>query len=224
MNSLYGNAIIGIVMSVLAVVIVIVYLKKMDCLPGFYKENNSRNHKWKTTAAVGIIFAITFVIFLFLSEHTKIRINIFKLFFLYCIILAAAAVDKRKKIIPNQLVICGLIGRIIFLGLEAMFFRDTLKEILINDLYGFILGFVVLAVIAVLTRQAIGYGDVKLFGVIGVTGGFLCTYFTLFMGMIAAAAASVFLLVTKKKDKKGSIPFAPCIYIGYVITILLTAY
>jgi prepilin signal peptidase PulO-like enzyme (type II secretory pathway) len=174
-----------------------------------------------TSAALLIIF-VTVGIDLFLN--TSGILNYAKLMILLGLLGTAAVIDFRLKIIPNLLVYLGLGYRIIIYVFEFFFHRGVFSQIIVNDLIGFAIGFGILLAVALITKQAIGFGDVKLFGIIGLMSGTVCTYTTLFISMVISALVSVILLITKKKSRKDTIPFGPCIFVGYCISVLLKAY
>ena len=146
-----------------------------------------------------------------------------KLCILYAILISAAMVDYKLKIIPNYLVLIGLGARTAIYLLE-IFLASDMKQIVVNDLIGFALGFGVFAIVSVITRQALGFGDAKLFAVVGLTLGSFGTYSVMFTSVLVSAVISIILLIFKKRGRKDSIPFGPCIYIGYILTLLLGSY
>ena len=146
-----------------------------------------------------------------------------KLYVLFLIVFAAAVIDSKKKIIPNALIIFGIAFRACMYVYELVRV-ETIKTIVTSDLIGFSIGFGLLALVSIITKQGIGFGDAKLFAVIGLIGGMYCTISTLFISLIVSSLASVFFLISHKKDRKGSFPFGPCIAIGYIITICLSIY
>ena len=82
----------------------------------------------------------------------------------------------------------------------------------------------VLGLCRLITRGGIGLGDVKLFSaaslLLGLYGG-ICT---LALGQLAALAAAVALLLSKKATWKDSIPFAPFLALGFLICLILGTY
>ena len=117
-----------------------------------------------------------------LYKNTTI-INFIKLYGLAIIVISAGIIDAKRKIIPNILIILGLAFRVAVYAYEIFFLSDSLKAILINDALGFVLGFVLLGAVSLLTRGALGFGDAKLFGVIGLVSGVFCTYSTLLVSL-----------------------------------------
>lgn len=142
-----------------------------------------------------------------------------KLFYLFFIVGTAALIDLKTKTIPNKLVIFGLILRAIVYILEIVFCSDVIKDIVINDLIGFAIGFGVLFIVGLITKGSIGFGDIKLFAVIGLSIGFMGTLGTLFLGLLASSVGGIILLI-RYRDKKRTFAFGPFIFIGYAAVIL----
>lgn len=163
-----------------------------------------------------------FVIQLSLHENTTM-LNFAKLYALYVIVVCAAVVDFKRRIIPNILIICGLIFRVV-IYIAELIIVENITEVLINDLIGLAIGFGILALASFVTKGAIGFGDAKLFGVIGLLGGSFCTYSTLFMSLILSTVFSLTAIASKKMGRKDAFPFGPCIALGYIIVLLLTSY
>ncbi len=172
------------------------------------------------TTIVCFVSALAIQISLYKNTST---INFVKLYGLFVIVFAAAVIDYKRKIIPNMLIICGLIFRVTVYAYEILAKAD-LKQIVTNDLIGFAIGFVFLALVSILTKGALGLGDAKLFGVIGLISGSFCTYSTLFVSLIISTVVSLVSVARKKMGRKDSIPFGPCIAVGYIVAVLLTSY
>lgn len=74
--------------------------------------------------------------------------------------------------------------------------------------------------------EALGWGDVKLSGVLGLYLGWLgyeAWVFGLLGGFITGGLVSVFVLITRRKGRKSHIPFGPFMIIGALGSILLVA-
>lgn len=169
-----------------------------------------------------ICFVVATILQISLYKNTTI-VSFIKLFVLFVIVAAAAIVDYKRKIIPNALVIFGLVFRVGVYAYE-IFSKADIKSILINDLIGLAVGFGILAIVSLITKGSVGFGDAKLFGIIGIIGGSFCTYSTLLVSLIISTVVSLIGLARKKIGRKDSIPFGPCIAAGYVIVLLLTSY
>lgn len=151
-------------------------------------------------------------------------ISFVKLYGLLVIVLCAGLIDFKRKIIPNALIIAGLIFRVGIYIYEIIFAADDIKSVVINDLLGFAIGFVFLGLISLISKGAIGFGDAKLFGVIGLISGSFCTYSTLFLSLVISAIISLIFIARKKMGRKDALPFGPSIAVGYLAAVLLTSY
>lgn len=192
---------------------------------GLLKFKSSEN-----TNGEKIYFALTILTCLILSYVLQVLIYkntdyiaFAKLCVLYAILVSASMIDFKLKIIPNYLVLIGLGARAVIYVLE-IFISSNLKDVILSDLIGFALGFGVFAFVSVITKQALGFGDAKLFAVVGLTLGSFGTYSVMFTSVLVSAVISIFLLIFKKRGRKDSIPFGPCIFIGYILTLLLGSY
>ena len=77
-----------------------------------------------------------------------------------------------------------------------------------------------LALIAKITKGAIGYGDSLIFFVISFYIPSFSTLYILFFSLVTASLFSILLLL-KKYSKKYRIPSAPFIQIGFFIFLIL---
>ena len=170
---------------------------------------------------IGILLIIESV---YLYNNVSNIINLIKLLSLSGILSACAVVDLRKRIIPNILVLSGLIVRVILYIFEFVFYRELFTSQLLSDLMGFGIGFGILFISCVITKGAIGFGDVKLFGMIGLMTGAICTYSTLIFSLISSSIISLCLILIKKKKRKDSIPFGPFILFGYTLAVFLSCF
>lgn len=176
----------------------------------------------KLILSIIICFIIAAVLQISLYKNAG-TVSFVKLYTLFVIVASAAIVDYKRRIIPNELIIFGLAFRIFVYAYE-IFSKSDIKSILINDMIGLAVGFGILAVVSSITRGSVGFGDAKLFGIIGILGGSFCTYSTLLVSLVISTVVSLVGLARKKIGRKDSIPFGPCIAAGYIITLLLTSY
>jgi Type II secretory pathway, prepilin signal peptidase PulO and related peptidases len=171
-----------------------------------------------------LMLGTTFVAGLLVYSNSANWLNYIKLMSLFAMVQAAAIIDLKLKIIPNRIILIGLSLRLIFYILEFTILRKEILKILLNDLIGFAIGFGILFAVALITSGGIGFGDAKLFAVIGLTSGAICTYATLLISMVVSTIVSVTLLLLKKKSRKDTISFGPSIAAGYFITLILGSY
>ncbi|MGN0593667.1 MAG: prepilin peptidase [Hominimerdicola sp.] len=167
-------------------------------------------------SAIGV-FAVSCLLF----KYAKNYLFYSKMIIMYIIVTFVAITDYKRHIIPNLFIIIGLISRAVIYVLEFIFCRDIFTSILKNDAVGFVLGFVILFIVAMIARNSLGFGDVKLYGIIGLLSGGTCTYCTLILSLLCCAIISIILMCIKKKNKNSQISLAPFIYIGFTVCCVL---
>lgn len=131
-------------------------------------------------------------------------------------------IDYKTYKIPNPFIIYGLGCRLLILIAEL--FMDS-NQVWINILSELIIAAVVgLAAIlcSICIKNSIGFGDIKLFLVLGLLLGADGTWGAIFTSLIISFVIAAFLLITRKKGKKDAVPFAPAAMIGTYISIILT--
>lgn len=179
------------------------------------------------TKRVSLIMVPAILLVMLLAQLSLYKntqtVSFIKLFVLLVIVISAGIVDLKKKIIPNLLVCFGLLFWVCITAYDISK-EENLKGLLESELIGLAIGFGLLAVVSLVTKGAIGFGDVKLFGVIGLIGGAFCTYSTLLVSLIISVIVAAIGLIAKKISKKDTIPFGPCIALGYLVVLFLSSY
>ena len=89
----------------------------------------------------------------------------------------------------------------------------------VNALIGGAAGLALFLVIALIGRGAMGAGDVKLAGVIGLMTGYPAVFQALFMGILLGGAAAVALLLSRRAGRKGHMAYAPYLALGALVTL-----
>ena len=174
-----------------------------------------------------LFFVISTVIYYLVYSYTvslkeyPLPLLFVKIVIMNGIVGCAAITDHKRKKIPNLLILAGLISRLIIYVLEFIFYRDLFMSVLKNDGLGFLIGFVMLFVIAVITRGGIGFGDVKLFGIIGLSVGSAGVFNILFLTLIINSIAAITLMAMKKKTIRSTMPMAPFIWLSSSIICIL---
>jgi leader peptidase (prepilin peptidase) / N-methyltransferase len=69
-----------------------------------------------------------------------------------------------------------------------------------------------------------GWGDVKMAGLIGLMTGFPNAVVAVFGGIILGGLSAIALLLFKKRTRKEGIPFGPFLALGAIIALLYGNY
>lgn len=145
-----------------------------------------------------------------------------KMIMLLAVLFIAANTDARKRLIPNKLVLIGLVLRVVFWVIELITVPDEFLNIVKNDLYACLLVVMFFVVGVLLVKGGIGMGDIKLMLVMCLFQGFYGVVSSLFCSLFVAFVYAIIVLLLRKKTKKDSVAFAPAILLGTALSIFLT--
>lgn len=140
---------------------------------------------------------------------------------LMSVIWPIAYIDYVTYRIPNTFILFGLICRAVLLPFEFIFDSMALATLIGEAIAAGGL-FIASMLCAICVKGSIGYGDIKLFVVMGLMLGMMATWSAIFTSLLICLVVSVVLLATKKKGRRDVIPFGPEIVIGTFISICLT--
>lgn len=146
------------------------------------------------------------------------------------LLIVMAAIDFRLMLIPDEVSIAlAVIGLALagipsptysFIGSYALLFPPFLPP-LTNHIAGGFVGFGALGAVYLASRgRAMGMGDVKLAGALGLILGFPEVIFALALGFLAGGAGSAYLLVFRRSalssGMKTMVPFGPFLMAGFL--------
>ncbi len=189
----------------------------------------------------GLIFVfVPYALSSILNPQSSILITVWILIFLLFLLLSI--IDFRQYIIPDSinlsLAILGIVLIFVnffnpqssilnpqssFLGHYAMLFDfpflNPQSLILNSHLFAALIAMLFFGTIILLTKgKAMGWGDFKLVGPLGLIFGWPDILMVLFLAFIIGAFFSVVLLIRKKKKMKSAVPFGPFLVAGASLT------
>ena len=175
-----------------------------------------------------ILMVITAVIYIILVYVFGIQKNfienltLIKYLILTPMLLSAFVIDYRLQIIPNRLNLTMFeVGIVI-----AFLYGTSNVAITIDMLLGMLVGagiFLVITLIGGLIygKEAMGFGDVKLMGALGLYFGVSNILLISVMSFLIGAILGIILIISKIKKSDEYIPFGPFIVISTFITIVI---
>lgn len=161
------------------------------------------------------------VLFLTLYKSNTLLFSLKRLFLL-SVLWPVGYIDFKTLKIPNRFIMIGLMFRAVILIFELLFERELLSVYLVSEAIA--AGVLLLATLlcSLCIKNSIGFGDIKLFAVLGLMLGADGTWSAVFVSLFISFVTAVVLLISGKKGKKDAIPFAPSIAVGTYISIILT--
>ena len=224
-----GDVMNGVDWLLLLVVLVANIVTTFAFLNEKVLKNIAQEQNSSSVNKVQVIYSVLFilinigisVLFLTLYQDNTILFSLKRLLLL-AILWPIGYIDFKTYKIPNRFILLGLIFRAFILVFELFFERDLLVSNLISE--GIAAGALVIAALlcSLCIKNSIGYGDIKLFIVMGLMLGLEGIWSSIFVSLLVAFIVAVVLLISRKKGKKDAIPFAPSIAIGTYISIIMT--
>ena len=174
--------------------------------------------------AIGAILNIALLYRFGLKNELLQNLDLIKFAILTPMLLSALIIDYRLQIIPNRLNLT-----MFEIGLVFAFISGIINiNVGISMLLGMFAGgglFLLITLIGGLIagKEAMGFGDVKLMGALGLFFGFPNILIISVIAFLLGAIISVFVLVTKIKKTDEYIPFGPFIVLACLINIFVPA-
>lgn len=182
-----------------------------------YKMNFKPNYiLMLLTAAIYVSLIYVYGI----QETLIANFDLIKFIILTPMLLSAFVIDYKMQIIPNRLNLTIFEIGIIF----AFLYGLSNVAITINMLLGMLAGGGIFLLITLLGglfygKEAMGFGDVKLMGALGLYFGLSNIIIITLVSFLIGAILSIILLVTKLKKSDEYIPFGPFIVIATFLSM-----
>ena len=143
----------------------------------------------------------------------------------YCLffasLLAISVIDLDHYIVPNRIVYPTLFATVpLMLGAAGLSHQWTAFG---HAALGGLAGFLGFFVIHLISPRGMGFGDVRLAGVIGVYLGWLGyghLAVGLFLAFLSASVVGIGLMITRVRGRRDAVPFAPFMAVGAIAAVL----
>ena len=168
------------------------------------------------------IIYITILYFIGWKPNIIYKLELIKYLMLAPMLLSAFVIDYKLQIIPNRLNLTMFEVGLFFTFAEGIFNIN----IAIDNILGSFAGagiFLAITLIGgmIAGKEAMGFGDVKLMGALGLFFGWMQVIAISVMAFLLAAIISITLLLTKKKKTDEYIPFGPFIVIATYVCMIV---
>jgi len=166
-----------------------------------------------------LIELITGIFFLLLYLKFNLGLELLKYIIFISLLIILTFTDLSHRIIPNVISISGII-----LGLVLNLVLNTNTPDFKNVFLGVLIGAGILWVfrqagLIIKKQEMMGWGDIKLAGMIGAFLGISHTLLALFLGVFLGVLIWTILIILKLKTRKEYIPFGAFLALGSVITV-----
>ncbi|NLK51055.1 MAG: prepilin peptidase [Syntrophomonadaceae bacterium] len=159
-----------------------------------------------------IIVLSTSILLVLMWRFYGCQVEFFSVVFLFSLLITAAVIDYEQYIIPNSVILVGLIGA----GIIQVFLFQGHQ--MVNAGLGALSAAGFLFLLRVISRGGVGAGDIKLALVIGLFLGWPVGLFSMFLACLIAGVIGIGLLLSGKKTRKDIIPFGPFLAISAMLS------
>jgi leader peptidase (prepilin peptidase)/N-methyltransferase len=206
-------------------------LTGLDLVPVFsyiFLKGRCRHCGAPVSRRYPLVELLTALVFVVLFIKYGITVPFIAFAFLLTILIAVFFIDLDHRIIPNGLVITGIIGGLLMLVYNIfnpiiVVYGDSKWWTPVAGFFsgsGFLLLVAIIGGLIYKSDDAMGIGDVKLMAPIGLFLGWKLCLTGLFLAVLIGGITSLFLMITGIKKRKDAIPFGPFLVTGAFIAIL----
>lgn len=174
-------------------------------------NNMLREKSFSYTPYLQVLNGILYIV---LYLKFGLTIYFYKYAILSSLLIIISFIDLKCHIITNKLNLSCLGIGIFF----TLIYFD--KWILFNNTMGLIIGGGLFLLIAIISKGAMGGGDIKLMGALGFCLGWEYIIIISVFSFILGAIVSLILLILKIKTRKDYIPFGPFIAVSAIIAMI----
>ena len=174
-----------------------------------------------------LLMAIVAVAYVALLFFNGLNIDTIQYMVLIPMLLIAFIIDFRLQIIPNRLTLTMFEVGLIFTFVKTLLITGGGIGIFIDSMLGMLVGggiFLLITLVggAIAGKEAMGFGDVKFMGALGLFFGWLNIIMISVMAFLFAAIVGIVILIARRKKMGEYIPFGPFIVVASIIPIYIS--
>lgn len=193
-------------------------IKWYDLIPiisYIFLRGKCRYCKEKISIRYPMVEFITAVLFLTSYSIYGLTFDFIKYTTFINFLIVIGMIDYDTTDVYFSTTLSGIVSGVIFIGVLTYNMLPVKSYI-----YGGILGGGFLALIILITKGGMGWGDAEICLMSGLFLGFKLTILMLFLSFIIGSIAGIALILLGKKSKKDYIPFSPYIALSAILCVL----
>lgn len=178
---------------------------------------NTEINSWKRYVVIGLVLVITNLVVFFDDDGVAsvlVLINRLSTVF-FAVWLSIEDIDSH--LLPNGILAVWLIFRAILILITSIV-ENSINAVISSGTGAATIGILMLG-IRILSKRALGSGDVKLGVAMGFALAFKTALFAVIIGFFLCALYSVFQMLIRSKNCKTQLPLGPFWFVGIIITL-----
>lgn len=170
-----------------------------------------RNCKQKISPIYPFVELLTGILYAYSYATFGFTVELFTAIVFISLLMIILVTDIAYMLIPNKILL-------FFLPLAIIARIISPLTPWYDAIIGAVVGFVLLAIIIIVSKGGMGAGDMKLFGVIGIILGWQNVLLTFFLASLFGAVIGIILIWAKVIKRRQPVPFGPYIVAGAIIS------
>jgi leader peptidase (prepilin peptidase)/N-methyltransferase len=160
------------------------------------------------------------LIFALLCWYYGLSVELGVMAFYACLFIIIFVIDLEQGLILNKVVYPGMVVALLLALLPQPWLTQWVVTGIANAALGGGISFALFLLIVLASHGGMGWGDVKLAALIGLATGFPLVFPSIIMGAILGGIVAVALLISKKRNRRETIPFGPFLALAAMVTLL----
>ena len=157
----------------------------------------------------------TGILFAFLYWHYGLGWDLAVVAFYCCLFVALLVIDLERGILPNKIIYPGVVVALLL----SLVVGPGIKSAAIGGGVGFAFLLIPALIWAAMGKEGMGWGDIKMAGLIGVVTGFPLVFVAMFLAVFGGGLIAGVLLLSKLKNRQDTIPFGPSLALATMATL-----
>ena len=177
-------------------------------------------HSWKQCLIIYIVLVTANLTVFFVSYDQADILALINSFVSLFFAVWLSVEDIVKHQLPNRILAAWLIIRVPLVLISLVTERSL--SVVIDSIFGAVVVGALLLVIHILSKSALGSGDVKLGFAIGFAFALKTAFFAVVTGFLICALYAVFRLLLRSKKSKAALPLGPFMFAGIIVACIFT--
>ncbi|MFP3898405.1 MAG: prepilin peptidase [Dehalococcoidia bacterium] len=163
--------------------------------------------------ATGLLFAL-------LYWHYGLSPELGVMAFYTCLLVVVFVIDLERGLILNKVIYPGMVVALLLALYPWPWLIQQMRPAIASAALGGAIGFGIFLLMAIVSRGGMGWGDVKLAGLIGLATGFPLVFFSIVLAAILGGVVAVAMVIARKRTFQQTLPFGPFLAAAALITLV----
>jgi Flp pilus assembly protein protease CpaA len=177
------------------------------------ESDRKRDGRFIDTAAFAVYAVIDVLCVLVTERAGKGMFTALNFMMILNFLFLLAVIDIRHRYIPNRYILSMMALRTAMIVVQGVS-SHSLRDVFTRSFAGLAAGILVTGLVSLLSKNSLGGGDVKMYGLIGYFAGAFAMLDILVFSTLLCAMCGIILIAAGKCGTKDFLPMAPFAFCG----------